>query len=116
MVIQCLGRQHTLPTSARVIAIGEDPSGWDPIGEEIPQPQHAVVGRPRLLAVAVQAMDGNDTTKQALKFLQVADAVTTYSTTGEIPSASTLMPMSGFLGGTWVRDGFPYFPATWIWS
>ena len=116
MVIQCLGRQHTLPTSACVIAIGENPSGWDPIGEEIPQPQDVVVGRPRLLEVAVQAMDGNDTNDQALRFVQVAYAVTTYSTTGEVPLPSTLMPISEFPEGVWVRDGFPDLPATSIWS
>lgn len=69
------------------------------------EPVGAVRYRPRLVAVSVQVMDGNDARALSVRALMVVQMA--YSTTDCSPSATTLRPMADALDGCCGFDELP---------
>ncbi len=59
MIIEILAAD-TVAMSVRIVSPAEDARVWDIGREEVSEPVHVVRRRPGLVAVAVEAMDGND--------------------------------------------------------
>jgi len=93
MVVHGLTCQLLLAASICVVAIGENPCWRNLVNQEITKPKNIVLRCPRVFTVAVQAMDCNNTVDEKLSYQgDLHDVLATYSTMGEIPEASSLIP------------------------
>jgi hypothetical protein len=62
MIVEVLAAD-AVAMRVRIVSPAEDPRFWDIVREEIAEPVDAVRRRPSLVAVSVQAVDGNDARK-----------------------------------------------------
>lgn len=73
-----------------IITPAEDACIGEIVREEVAQPVDAVACRPCLLAVSIQAMDGDDARSRLVWAIEYKDEA--YSTTGLVPSDTTCKP------------------------
>jgi hypothetical protein len=96
-----------------IVAPAENAGAGDILGQEVAEPVDTVAGRPRLFAVAVEAMDGDDAaetvesvgSRDGDSLPSTSGNVMTYSTAGSLPSATISRPRdSGLSGSTTLLD------------
>ena len=63
MVVEILAADSGAGMGVGVVAPAEDAGVWDVVWQEIAEPVDAIARGPGLVAVAVEAMDGDDTAR-----------------------------------------------------
>jgi hypothetical protein len=86
MVVKVLATDAGVSMSVRIVSPTEDSRVRNIAWKKVAEPMYAIRGRPRLVTVSIQPMDGNDT-KGNVRTHIAGNRRPTYSTIGLMPSA-----------------------------